>query len=99
MVQGAVSRSVARPAGERRLANRAFLQTPCSAAACGRASGPAAEPPANVVVVGEFGDLPQNVQAGGPGGNLLEGRLARPTAAHKTAATPQFRPRRPVLPV
>jgi asparagine synthase (glutamine-hydrolysing) len=98
MVQGAVSRSVARPAGKRRLANRAFLQTPCSAAACGRTSGPAAEPPANVVVVGEFGDLPQNVQAGGPGGNLLEGRLARPIAAHKTAATPIFRPRRRLLP-
>src|ERR1700727_767297 len=77
MVPRAGARSVARPARERRLASRAVLPARGFAAACGRTSGAAAEPSTNVVVVGEPGNVPENVQAGGPGGYLPESRLAR----------------------
>src|ERR1700733_1134531 len=77
MVPRAGTRSVARPARERRLANRAVLPAPGFAAACGRTSGAAAETSTNVVVPGEPGKVPENVQPGGLGEYLPESRLAR----------------------
>src|ERR1700733_14250024 len=77
MVPRAGTRSVARPARERRLANRAVLPAPGFAAAFGRTSGGAAETSTKCWAPGELGNVPENVQAGGPEGYLPESRLAR----------------------